>query len=328
MLPGVAAAVYFAFVLVVRPLVDWGRHSLASAATGRDLLRVRLAVGTVTVGALLFFFVLPLPYGTVAPAIVWLPEQTEVRPEVDGFITDLPRRDGDWVEAGDVVAVLENPDLHAGRKQIASRLEALQTARYQRLLRDPLAAGNLAVEIGRAEAELAQAEERLRQLRVCARVAGRLVMPRQADFTGRFVRNGEKIGHVLAAADLRIRAAVAEEDAGLVRHRTRAVEVRLAEYPGVTLPATLIADTPAATRELPGAALGDRAGGPYVTDPSVTEGTRSLAPVFLFDVGVQGSALDRVGGRAWVRFSHGAEPLALQGYRLAAGLFLKHFNAS
>jgi putative peptide zinc metalloprotease protein len=142
------------------------------------------------------------------------------------------------------------------------------------------------------------------------------------------VRTGTAIGHVLAAADLRIRAAVAEEDAGLVRHRTRSAEVRLAEYPGLTLAATLVGEIPAATRELPTAALGDRGGGPYVTDPSATEGTRSLQPVFLFDLGLRGPTLERVGGRAWVRFSHGAEPLALQGYRLATRLFLKHFDAS
>jgi putative peptide zinc metalloprotease protein len=285
-------------------------------------------VGTLVVAAVLFLFVLPFPHRTVAPAVVWLPEQTEVRPEVDGFIEALPRSDGDWVRAGDVVAVLENPELHTRRTEIARQLDALHVEQYQRLLRDPLRAGNLAVEIGRAEAELARADERLRQLRVRARVGGRLVMTHQADLAGSFVRTGATIGHVFAPSDLRIRAAVAEDDAGLVRSQTRYAEVRLAEYPGLTLTATLIGDTPAATRELPAAALGDRGGGPYVTDPSATEGTHSLQPVFLFDLGLQGLPLDRVGGRAWVRFSHGAEPLAVQGYRLATRLFLERFDAS
>ena len=327
-LPGVAAAFYFALVLVGRPLVCWARHALASAAPGRELDRVRVAVGTLTVGAMLCVFVVPLPYGTVAPAVVWLPEQAEVRPEVDGFVADLPHRDGDWIRAGDVIAVLDNPDLHATRDQLAIQLEALHIDRYQWLLRDPVKAGNLAVEIGRAEGELARADERIRQLHVHARVSGQLAMPHQADLPGSFVQTGATLGHVLTAADVRIRAAVAEEDAGLVRHYTRSAEVRLAEYPGRSLTATLIGDTPAGTRELPAAALGDRGGGPYVTDPAVTDGTRSLQPVFLFDLGVQGPQLERVGGRAWVRFSHGPQPLAIQGYRLATRLFLKHFEAS
>jgi putative peptide zinc metalloprotease protein len=328
MLPGIAAAIYFALVLAVQPLVRWGRDALASAASGRELDRVRLALGALMVSAVIFFLVLPLPYRTVAPAIVWLPEQTEVRPEVDGFIAELPRRDGEWVQAGDVVAVLENPELEARRNEIANQLDALHVERYRRLLRDPLKAGNIAVEIERAEAELARANERIAQLRVSARAAGRLVMPRQADLPGSFVRTGSTLGHVLAAADLRIRAAVDEDDAGLVRQHTRSAEVRLAEYPSVTLPAKIVADTPAATHELPAAALGDRGGGPYVTDPSAEGGTHSLEPVFLFDLKVQGPPLDRVGGRAWVRFSHPGEPLAFQAYVVGRRLFLKHFDAS
>ena len=64
-------------------------------------------------------------------------------------------------------------------------------------------------------------------------------------------------------------------------------------------------------------ALGDRAGGPYVTDPADKDGTRSLDPVFLFDLTLPGSALERVGQRAWVRFDHGSQPLAVQLYRRA-----------
>lgn len=328
LLPGVAAAIYFACVLVGLPVLRWVRHALASALPGRELDRVRLAVATLTLGAMLFACLAPLPYGTVAPAVVWLPEQTEVRPEVDGFVAELPHRDGDWVRAGDVLAVLDNPDFHAERDQIAVRLEGLHIDRFQQLLHDPVRAENVAVEIGRAEAELARADERIRQLRVHARVSGRLAMPRQADLPGTFARTGATLGHVLTTAGVRIRAAVAEGDADLVRHHTRSAEVRLAEYPDRALMATLMGDTPSGTRELPAAALGDRGGGPYVTDPSVSGGTRTLQPVFLFDLGLQGPQLERVGGRAWVRFSHDAEPLAVQGYRLAARLFLKHFEAS
>ena len=65
---------------------------------------------------------------------------------------------------------------------------------------------------------------------------------------------------------------------------------------------------------------------PYVTDPADRDGQRSVDPVFLFDLTLPGSALDRVGQRAWVRFDHGAESLAAQLYRRALQVFLKHFN--
>jgi len=123
-----------------------------------------------------------------------------------------------------------------------------------------------------------------------------------------------------------VRAAVAEEDAYLVRNRTRHAVVRLAEAPGVTLHAVVSGDMPAATRRLPSPALADRGGGPYASDPADKDGVQSLEPVFLFDLTLDGRDLERIGGRAWVRFDHGFEPLAAQGYRRATQLFLKHFS--
>jgi putative peptide zinc metalloprotease protein len=84
--------------------------------------------------------------------------------------------------------------------------------------------------------------------------------------------------------------------------------------------------TPAATGQLPTAALGDRAGGPVITDPSDKDGLRTLEPVFLFDLKLDGRTLERVGGRVWVRFDHGSRPLVMQWHRRLQQLFLKQFN--
>jgi putative peptide zinc metalloprotease protein len=133
---------------------------------------------------------------------------------------------------------------------------------------------------------------------------------------------------VLAADELRVRAAVAEPDAYLVQYRMRQAEVRLADAPDQVLQATRSGDIPAATRQLPSAALADHGGGPYASDPAEKDGLHSLEPVFLVDLTLPGHTLKRVGGRAWVRFDHGSEPLALQAYRRAAQLFLQHFAPS
>ncbi|MBS1191275.1 MAG: hypothetical protein H6R10_3067 [Rhodocyclaceae bacterium] len=325
---GLFAALYIAASMLLRPLAAWLRAALATAAPGPELTRARIGIALLAAlpGALLF--AVPAPLTTVAPAVAWLPEQAHVRPEVDGFIAELPRRDGDRVEPGDLLVVLENPDLAAARDQLASRLEGLQADLYQRLLRDAAGARNLMEQIDRTEAELKRSEQRIAQLEIRAQVAGRLVMPRQADMLGRFGRQGEDLGYVLNPAALRVRAAVAETDAHLVRNRTRQAEARLADAPGTPLPASLARDEPAASHLLPSPALGDRGGGPYATDPADTEGRRTLAPVFLVDLTLPDTTLARVGGRAWVRFDHGFEPLGLQAFRRATQLFLKHFDPS
>jgi putative peptide zinc metalloprotease protein len=324
---GALAGIYLAVSMLLLPVVSWVKQALAAAAPGPQLARVRLGVALLAAVPGVVLFAVPMPLATVAPAVVWLPEQAHVRPEVDGFVAGLPLRDGAPVQPGDVLVVLENPELHAAREQLLGQLSGLHAQQYQFLLRDPTGARNLAEQISRTEAELARTEERIAQLAVRAQVAGRLVMPHQDDLLGTFSRQGEDLAYVLEPAQLRVRAAVPEQDAHLVRNRTGRVDVRLAETTRA-LPASMTQDEPAATHLLPSPALGEPGGGPYATDPSDTEGRRTLAPVFLIDLTLERARLDRVGGRAWVRFDHGFEPLAAQGFRIASQLFLKHFDPS
>jgi putative peptide zinc metalloprotease protein len=196
------------------------------------------------------------------------------------------------------------------------------------LLKDGSAAQNLALDIERTQAEVQRADERLAQLQLRAQVAGTLVMPRQGDLMGAYMRQGVTLGHVLAPEQMRVRAAVPEADAQLVRHRFVGAQVRLADAPEQSWPAQRGADVPAATRTLPSAALADVGGGPYASDPDQKDGTHILEPVFLIDLSLAGHRLERVGGRAWVNFDHGSEPLAQQIYRRATQLFLRHFAPS
>ena len=117
-----------------------------------------------------------------------------------------------------------------------------------------------------------------------------------------------------------------EADAHFVRSRLQAAEVRLAEAPQTVLTATLGGGMPAATRQLPSAALAEPGGGPFAIDPAEKDGLHALEPVFLFDLTLPEHAIQRVGGRAWVRFDHGSEPLAVQAYRRAAQLFLQRLD--
>jgi putative peptide zinc metalloprotease protein len=274
----------------------------------------------------LLLFVAPVPLATIAPAVVWLPEQAQVRPEAEGVVTSVAARDGEVVHEGDLLVVLDNPQLHSVHDRLASRLDGLRADHYRLLATDTGAAANLVQRIAATEAELAQTDTRIAALEVRAQVTGTLVMPHQADLIGSFAQRGAALGHVLAPSSMRVRAAVAQDDAELVRHRTRAAEVRLVDAPAARVPATVAQDMPAASNLLPSAALGDLGGGPYATDPKDEQGRRSLEPVFLVDLGVTGLPLERAGGRAWVRFDHGTEPLAVQVVRRATQLFLKHFD--
>jgi putative peptide zinc metalloprotease protein len=207
---------------------------------------------------------------------------------------------------------------------------SLQAQQYQALLNDPSRAANLAEDITRTEAEVARSEEQLAQLDVRSQAAGKLVLPRPSDLPGSFTPRGTMVGYILGPGPTHVRAVLAEHEVALVRERLRGVQVRLAENPGVVLTATPGKEVPAATHTLPNAALGDRFGGGFgggfAIDPADKQGLRTVDPVFLLDVTVDAPLAERIGGRAWLRFDLGFEPLGIQWGRQLRQLLLRHFN--
>jgi putative peptide zinc metalloprotease protein len=62
-------------------------------------------------------------------------------------------------------------------------------------------------------------------------------------------------------------------------------------------------------------------------DPGDPEGQTAIRKIFQVDLELPlPPGLLNVGGRVYVRFDHGWEPLAVQGYRHVRQLFLSRFN--
>lgn len=325
---GLAAGLFLLYGTVARPLYTMLRFAFFSPALGSRRLRARLIASGFVAGGVLLVGVVPMPSTTVAEGVVWLPERAQLRAESAGFVTRLAARDGDPVQPGQLIAVLEDPAIEARQRELQGKLDGLRAEHYQTFFSDPLKARNSAEAIAQAESELARINQRLAQLEVRAQIAGKLVMPLQQDLPGTYKKQGALLGYVFTPEEVRVRAVVDEHDIALVRDRTRAVDVLLAERGAQPVRAGLTRETPAATQTLPSAALGDRAGGQRVTDPADAEGLTTLQPVFLVDLALPPHTTERVGGRAWVHFDHGATPLAMQWSRRIQQLFLQHFSVT
>ena len=182
-------------------------------------------------------------------------------------------------------------------------------------------------DLAQAQAELARTEERIAALTIRAPAPGRLVLPRQADLAGTYVRKGELLGHVLSAGNALVRVAVAHDDAAGLEAQTREVSARLAGEAGPAVRGELVRDSRGANKSLPSAAMSSRNGGAILTDPEARDALTPLEAVVLIDVRVPAAAAaGRTGQRAWVRFDFGAAPLAQQWARRARQALLQHFN--
>ncbi|MDH5534141.1 MAG: peptidase M50 [Betaproteobacteria bacterium] len=323
---GMVIAVTVVVMLIVMPFVSLSRQ-VSRSLQGAARQRAIRAAGAGAVVIVLAATLLPLPYGTVCPGVVWLPEKAQVRVEASGFVSEVRVRDGDAVALGQVLALLHDPVLLAKQAEASNRLTALRVQHYNALQIDRVQAQNLTRAVQHAEAELARIDTRVQQLEIRSQVAGRMVMARQDDLPDTFLSKGELLGYVFAPGDLMVRTVVPHEDAALVRERSRLADVRLEAQSGRRIPAELTRESPAATFELPSPALADRNGGAVVTDPADTERRRTLEPVFLVDVALPGPEMQRIGGRAWVRFDFGSEALVFQWTHALRQLFLQHFGA-
>lgn len=304
------------------------RWASGDAMGGDPALRRRSlrAAGLVAGSALVLLLVVPAPQHVVARALVWPPDQAQLRAGAAGFIDRLELPQGARAQAGQALVILQDPVLVASHEKIASERTGLLAQQYRSLLTQPVRAADLAEDLDRNAAELARAEEQLAQLEVRAQADGEVVWARPQDLPGSYVRRGAMLGHVLTGGAAHVRIALLEDDYLRTRGRVRSVQVRLADAPGVVHEARLSDGVPGASLELPAPALGDRFGGPIPVDPADTNGLRTRVPVFLLDAEVPALPATAIGERAWVRLTLPMQPLGWQWAAQLQRLFIKQFN--
>lgn len=291
--------------------------------------RVRaLAITTAAIAVVVLAVAwVPVPYRTVAEGVVWIPEESFVRAGTEGFVARVAATPGDRVRRGDVLVSLRDPELTTRVVVLTARVRELQ-ARYDELRPvDLIKAEITREELRYGQEDLARASERASELTIRSGTDGTFVVPTPENLPGRFVKKGEQLAYVVELGTVTIRTVVPQGAIDLVRFYTRRVEVRLAERLTAVVDGAIRRVVPGASEQLPTTALGSEGGGQIVIDPRDPKGVTAVQKVFQVDVEVPAeSSRLNVGGRAYVRFDHGWEPLAVQWYFTIRQLFLSRFS--
>jgi putative peptide zinc metalloprotease protein len=303
-----------AFVLASPRLAERRGRALAVTAAGAALVAVTLAV-------------VPVPSRTLAQGVVWPPPGAEVRAGSDGFVLQLLAAPGDQVAAGDPLVLVREPALDAEIAVLAAQRRQAEVRWLAERATDRVRAQAARDALDTAEASLARARERASEAVARSGAGGRFMLRDGEDAVGRWVRRGELLGWVIGPSVSTLRVALPNEDLARVRSGTARIEVRPSRALGRAIPAQLASMTPAASDLLPSAALGREGGGPFAVDPSDEEGLRALEPVFVLDLALPADeAIPEIGGRAYVRFEHAAEPVAVQGWRALRRILLRRIG--
>lgn len=323
---GLLVALFAVFSMLLKPLFNTIKSIVSATAIGSARRRAQLIIATSTIAALVLIFLLPVPYNTTAQGVIWLPEQARIRPQSEGFIEEIRVAHGEQVAPNQIIMLLSDPNLLAKRDNLLSQLSSMRVDQYNLLPQDAARANSMGELIEKVGAELTRVEQKISELEIRSQAAGQLVMPHQDDLLGTFVKQGTVLAYVLNANMIKVRAALPEPAAALLHENLTGIEVRTADHLDQVLSANMSANTPAVTRTLPSAALGDHGGGIYPTDPADQNGLTALEPLVLIDLNLPTTTLERVGARANVRFDHAHEPIATQVYRHFRQLFLRYFN--
>ena len=324
---GLLLALWAAVTMMVFPIVKTSKFLFSSPRLGHKRKRAIVVSGAGVAVLLAVVLLVPLPLSTVVEGVVWLPEESFVRARTEGFVEQMLAAPGSPVKPGVLLVQSSDPLLPARIKALEAELKELQIQYDVKERTDRVEALVTKDEIEQVKQQLQHARIKADELTIYSRADGTFFAQTAQDLPGRFFKRGEVVGYVLNDSSISARVAVSQSDVDLVRKRTRGVKIRLPEKITTTLPSSVIREVPAGTEHLPARVLSQAGGGEVAVDPRDEKGVKAFQKVFLFDVQMPSQvSLFNVGGRVYVRFDHGFEPLAWRWYRAVRQLLLKRFN--
>lgn len=326
---GVLLAAWTVFQSLLKPVFKHLRHVIVAP----KLRKVRRRAVGLTWGGLavvvLGLTLVPVPLHTDSEGVVWLPDEAHVRARTPGFMAEVNVARGAHVAQATPIARLIDPVIDSRLAALEARVEEFRRRLTIAEVRDRTNAPVERLRLADAEAEVARERARRADLALLAPMDGRFEPAADPDtLQGRFFNEGDLLGYVLPERPDRLRVVVGQDDVSLVRDRLRAVEVKLAGHFENTHSAQVLREVPAATGQLPSAALGQPAGGRWLVDPTDTARVRTLAQVFVYDLYLPETMSPApYGARVLVRFDHGLEPALFQGWRRLSQLFMRLIDA-
>lgn len=206
-------------------------------------------------------FLIPVPFGTVAPGVVSLHEGCVVRSKSSGFINAIHVHNGQAVSKGDLLITLKNDDVTSDFADLELQVRQ-ENIRRQMAMQEHDAA-QVAVSEGNLKSlqeQLAELAEQVKALSIHARTDG-FILTRELEVRqGTYIQEGEEILVIDDRKPRELHISISQEDfpaAG--RQVDHKVHVRLGTRPALIGQLTRV--IPRASRQLSSPALAATNGG-------------------------------------------------------------------
>jgi putative peptide zinc metalloprotease protein len=326
---GICIALWSVFNAVVKPSFKHIRHVLTSPKLRKVRRRAKIWTFGTIAAVVAVIALIPVPLRTDSEGVVWLPDNAFVRAETSGFVRAVRATHGAQVAPTTPLLELTEPSLVSRITAMEARVREMTLRTIAAEVKDRRTLEVARLELSEAQAELDREKKRRLDLELRAPRAGRFetVTP-VADLPGRFLQEGDLVGYVLPDHATEVRVVIPQDDIALVRAKVEKVELVLAGDAARKHQSRVLRAVPSGLNQLPSPALGTAGGGRHVTNPGDPDGVQTLEPVFVYDLALPDTLRDApFGARVLVRFDHGNETIARQGFRRVRQVFIRRFGA-
>jgi putative peptide zinc metalloprotease protein len=205
--------------------------------------------GALALAALIFLP--PVPSRVTTPMVLEAGHSSRIRATVPGKITAVFVHQGDHVQAGQLLATMENPEITADNRVVEQQLAlASSSVRYGQERSDSTGTANATAKSARLEQELQVARTDVAGLELHSPIDGIVETPGVGQLTGQYLAPGDEFVKVVDRSTMRARILVRDLDLQDVQAGATA-KVKVLPYPFRTFTGRVESIKPAATIDRP-----------------------------------------------------------------------------
>jgi len=262
----------------------------------------------------------PIPGGIHSIGIVAPMSELTIRADSPGFVVETLVKNGEFVENGTGICILENLDIDSNTQRLGWQARSLDIA-WKRDFFDGTRSGTAAkAQLENLKVKLHAAQDERSALRIRADCRG-VVTEVYADRPGEFVRKGEPIVTIQSGRWTIRTLLTAEQVAHARLQRDSEVSFRFTGSPSKTHRGNVLKVSPHGTKEVEKLALTERGGGQIHIDPYTKE---AQAPLFEVTIGIADPSRHDVTTGSTAQIYLAREPVTLLGYLCRRSLQLLH----
>ena len=322
---GSAIGIWFIFTAVVMPLVKTIARPVTDPQLRKSRSRIYMLGGGMVSALMMIVMVIPVPFATGAEGVTWVSEQAHVFSEESGFVVAVNTGSNETVEKGNVIIELHNPEL-AMKVRVLEAQVAESKARYDANINDKNMSEVLKEDYQYVLSQYLRAQEQYSKLKIKATLAGKLIIPEHENLIDRYINRGQVLGYIVDYVTLPVNVMVAGNDIESVLHNTRRIEVRFVSHLADVYEGVITRITPSSDNKLISPILSIEGGGNIALAPYTGKARQTYQEYYHIELEVPDAPRKIFDERAYVRFEHAPEPLAMRWYRSVRRLFLRAFS--